>query len=110
MLSFCVEVDPMKIRTDINNGSRQLNEMGYQVRTFYVDPNNFNSVNQFLEALSMENFEIVSIGGGIRRFPEYTEYFEKLVNLVHEKAPRAKFCFNATPTDLVNAVLRTVGI
>ncbi|MGB5624906.1 MAG: hypothetical protein WBM61_04175 [Woeseiaceae bacterium] len=32
--------------------------------------------------------------------------FEKLVNLLHEKAPGAKICFDTGPTDSVDAVKR----
>ncbi|MGB5624638.1 MAG: hypothetical protein WBM61_02815 [Woeseiaceae bacterium] len=32
--------------------------------------------------------------------------FEKLVNLLHEKAPCAKICFNTGPTDSEDAVKR----
>jgi hypothetical protein len=34
--------------------------------------------------------------------------FEKLVNVVHEKAPRAKLCFNTQPDDTAKSVQRWV--
>jgi hypothetical protein len=34
--------------------------------------------------------------------------FEKLVNLVHEKVPRAKLCFNTLPEDTAESVQRWV--
>jgi hypothetical protein len=47
------------------------------------------------------------IGAGLRD-PEQLLLFEKLLNLVHEQAPRARICFNSTPADSAEAVQRWV--
>jgi ketopantoate hydroxymethyltransferase len=49
----------------------------------------------------------VLIGAGLRAAPQLL-LFEKLLNLVHEHAPRAKICFNTTPADSTEAVRRWV--
>jgi len=54
-------------------------------------------------AFSLQDF---SIGAGIRANPKYFLLFEKLLNVVHELAPKARIGFNTKPTDTVEAVQR----
>jgi hypothetical protein len=48
----------------------------------------------------------VIIGAGVRANPKYFLLFEKLLNVVHELAPKARIGFNTKPTDTVEAVRR----
>lgn len=57
-------------------------------------------------ALDGQHYEVVLIGAGVRTIPARFELFEKLINLVHEHAPRSKICFNTSPDDTQQAVLR----
>jgi hypothetical protein len=50
----------------------------------------------------------VMFGAALRAAPHLL-LFERLINLVHELAPRAKICFNSTPADTAEAVQRWVG-
>ena len=36
--------------------------------------------------------------------------FEKLINVVHEHAPKSRICFNTTPGDTASAVQRCIPI
>ena len=47
-------------------------------------------------------FEYVMIGGGLSAAP-YLLLFEKLVNLINERAPAARMCFNTAPADTAEA-------
>jgi hypothetical protein len=47
------------------------------------------------------------IGAGLRA-PTQLLLFEKLVNVVHARAPAASICFNTTPADTAKAVQRWV--
>src|SRR5438045_549 len=40
----------------------------------------------------------------VRGIPTHFILFEKLINLVHEHAPHARFCFNTKPSDTAEAV------
>ena len=51
-------------------------------------------------------WDVVIIGGGIRKPPELLDLFEKVTNLVHRHAPQAAIAFNTTPTDCVDAARR----
>jgi hypothetical protein len=44
----------------------------------------------------------------VRTPPPQFALFEKLVNVVHECAPRAKICFNTKADDTADAFLRWV--
>ena len=46
------------------------------------------------------------IGAGVRKNDEHFLLFERLVNVAHEHAPRARIAFNTGPTDSDAAILR----
>jgi len=56
--------------------------------------------------LRARQYDCVIIGAGIRANPKYFLLFERLVNVVHELAPKARIGFNTSPTDTVAAVQR----
>jgi hypothetical protein len=56
--------------------------------------------------LKQKRFDCVLIAAGIRTIPSNFMVFEKLINVVHEHAPRAKLCFNTKPSDTAEAVGR----
>jgi len=60
------------------------------------------------DKLSGKAYDCVLIGAGIRVIPSSFLLFEKLINVVHAHAPRAKLCFNTKPSDSAEAVMRWV--
>ena len=59
-------------------------------------------------ALRSKRFDCVVIGAGLRAPPERLPLFERIINLVHTLAPEARICFNTTPVDTAEAVLRWI--
>ena len=59
-------------------------------------------------ALLEKQPDVVVIGAGVRTPPPHLILFEKLINVVHECAPKAKICFNTTADDTAEAILRWV--
>ena len=57
-------------------------------------------------ALDQESYDYVLIGAGVRTVPEHFIVLERLVNAVHESAPKARICFNTNPNDTAEAVQR----
>ncbi|HZZ47919.1 MAG TPA: hypothetical protein VFE65_13620 [Pseudonocardia sp.] len=57
-------------------------------------------------ALDGHRWEVVVVGGGIRKPEDQLELFERIVNLVHRLAPEAAIAFNATPSDIFAAAAR----
>lgn len=60
-------------------------------------------------ALTSQQYDVVLIGAGVRTIPARFALFEKLINLVHEHAPKSKICFNNNPDDTQEAVLRWIA-
>mmetsp|Transcript_61858 Transcript_61858/g.151238 ORF Transcript_61858/g.151238 Transcript_61858/m.151238 type:complete len:156 (+) Transcript_61858:207-674(+) len=60
------------------------------------------------DALSQTTYDVVSIGAGVRTTPEQFLLFERLVNLVHEHAPDARFAFDTGPGDKVESIFRQI--
>jgi hypothetical protein len=56
--------------------------------------------------LAQTRFDCVVFGAGVRLAPAHTILFEKLINLVHERAPQTKLAFNTNPGDTGAAALR----
>jgi hypothetical protein len=53
---------------------------------------------QISEALRESRYDVIVIGAGLRTLPPMTEQFERLINVLHEKAPQAKRSIRSLPT------------
>ena len=58
--------------------------------------------------LGAKEYGCVIIGAGVRTSQKYFLLFEKLVNVVHELAPKSRIGFNTRPTDTAEAVRRWI--
>lgn len=61
------------------------------------------------DALTKETYDVVLIGAGVRRDDDHLLVFEKLVNIIHEHAPRARIAFNTNPSDTAAAIQRWIS-
>jgi hypothetical protein len=57
-------------------------------------------------ALDSRQWEVVVVGGGVRKPEELLELFERVINLVRRHAPHAAIAFNSTPSDTFDAAAR----
>ncbi|MFE6502920.1 hypothetical protein [Kitasatospora sp. NPDC057738] len=57
-------------------------------------------------ALAGRGWDVVVIGGGIRKPESALPFFELVVNLVRRHAPQAAIAFNTSPADSVEAARR----
>jgi hypothetical protein len=94
-----------KVRAGVAAELERLRSLGYESQGCFVD------LGETAEAvvasrLGEQAYDCVIIGAGIRANPTYFLLFEKLLNIVHELAPRARIAFNTKPTDTVDAVRR----
>jgi hypothetical protein len=82
----------------------RLRELGYYVEGCLID-----AADSPLEVtrlhLESRTFDCVLFDAGLRA-PAQLQLFEKLINLVHERAPLAKICFNTGTADSAEAVQR----
>jgi hypothetical protein len=86
---------PELVRAFSDSQLAQLRGLGYEVCSCLVD------LGETAEAVTVRrlearSFDCVMFGAGLRAPPRLL-LFEKLINLVHERAPNAKICFNTTP-------------
>jgi hypothetical protein len=105
--SLPTQLDEPTLRGGLETDLRRLRDLGYAAEWLLVDR------GQTAEAvvaarLQSVRFDCVLIGAGIRTIPPLFLLFEKLVNVVHEKAPGARLCFNTQPEDTAQSVQRWV--
>ena len=105
-LSASPEVTPELVRVFIDTQLQGLRALGYEVVSCLVDLG--ESAEDVAETcLRSRKFDCVMIGAGLRA-PDKLLLFERLLNLVHARAPSAKLCFNTSPADTAAAVQRWV--
>src|SRR6266700_5619513 len=91
------------LRAGLATDEKRLRDLGYDARWLLIDRGE-TAEAVVSAALKEQTFACVLIGAGIRTIPPLFLLFEKLVNLVHEKAPHAKICFNTAPEDTAASV------
>ena len=100
------DLTPGLVRAFIDAQLERLRGLGYEVFSCLVDSGETaEAVTQ--RHLDARRFDCVVVGAGLRA-PTQLLLFDKLLNLVHARAPQAKICFNTTPADTAEAVQRWV--
>lgn len=54
-------------------------------------------------------FDFIALGAGLRLNRENTLLFERIINIVHRKAPGATLCFNTSAKDTAECVMRNAA-
>jgi len=95
------------LRNHIDAELQRLRDAGYEVVPCFID---FGATAEQVTAtaLASRRFDCVMIGAGLREPAEHLLLFEKILNLVHHRAPTACICFNSSPADTLDAVRRWV--
>jgi hypothetical protein len=109
----CVEIKdapqltPELVRAFIDAELDRVRGLGYFVDSCLIDLG--ETADTVLAGhLQSQQFDCVVIGAGLRA-PERVLLFERVINLVHAWAPRARICFNTTPADTAEAVRRVIA-
>jgi len=83
----------------------RLKRLGHEVRVLLTK--DAETVDALVsEALKERPYDVIVIGAGLRTLSPMLEQFERLINVLREKAPRAKLAFNSRPEDSDKAALR----
>lgn len=98
---------PETVMAGLNADLAALKAEGYEAEMALVDPDE-SAIPTIITALN-KGFDCVLLGAALRTTPDYFPIFERVVNLVHAGAPRAKICFNTGPNDSLAAVKRWIG-
>lgn len=82
-----------------------LEALGCDVEWCFIDTGP-TAQREVVTSLLAAQFNVVSIGAGVRLPPENMLLFERVINAVHHHAPEAKICFSVTANDTAAAVQR----
>ncbi|TPL46553.1 hypothetical protein [Mesorhizobium sp. B2-4-6] len=96
-----------KVMDGLNGSVARLQEAGHRA-TLLLTKDAATVERQTIEALSGTTYDVIVIGAGLRTLPRMAEQFERLVNVLHERAPSAKFAFNSQPADSDQAAMRWI--
>lgn len=99
--------DPKPVADAIEVGIARFAARGVGVETCLVGLDGSDDVEAVVgAALRARPWEVVVVGGGVRKPEEQLELFEKIVNLIRQNTPDAAIAFNSTPTDTFDAAAR----
>jgi hypothetical protein len=96
-----------KVRAALQADVARMTTLGFRVTECYTDLGD-TAAAVVAEALRTNTYDCVLVGGGARIPPANLLLFEKLINTIHEGAPRSKICFNTNPADSAEAVQRWI--
>jgi hypothetical protein len=102
------QLTPALIRDYIDRQIAGLRDLGYDAESCWVGRGEAAEA-AVAAALSRKRFDCVVIGAGLREPPKWLLLFERILNLVHERAPKARIAFNTNPADTAEAVRRWLG-
>ena len=94
-----------KVRRALETDQTTLNGLGYDAQLCLTDLGD-TAEQVVADRLSQTSWDCIVIGAGIRTLPVHFLLFEKLINVLHQGAPKAKICFNTKPSDTAQAVQR----
>jgi hypothetical protein len=102
------DLDAAKVSHGLRVQEQRLRDLGFDAAWCLVDLG-ATAEAVVRAALAAKPYDVVLIGAGVRVQPANFSLFERLINAVHEGAPRAKICFNTRPDDTQEAVLRWIA-
>jgi hypothetical protein len=102
-------VDEASLTARIERGNAALDEAGFDVVLCQIGTSPDTAEQLIRDALDSTSFGLAMIGGGIRMVPEYTELFERIVNVLHEASPGIRLCFNTAPDNTADALRRWIA-
>jgi len=102
---FIKGLTPQKVVAQTEAERKRLAELGYNTELGLIDANTQNLEHLSL-TLENKKFDVIMIGAGIRNVPSNFILFEKVINIVHQFAPKSKIAFNTNPMDTLAAIQR----
>lgn len=99
--------DPAPVVDAIAAGMARFADAGVGVETCLFGLDGSDDVEAVVtDALAGRPWEVVVVGGGVRKPEELLELFERIVNLVRLHAPGAAIAFNSNAGDTFEAAAR----
>lgn len=97
-----------KIQAGIDIAKEAMAARGWDADTCMIPPND-EGIAILAGQLAKVDYDSVVIGGGLRLPSKGLPFFERVVNAVHQGAPKAAIAFNTRPEDTAEAAARWVG-
>lgn len=94
-----------KIQAGIDLAETTMTERGWDADVCMIAPDD-SGIAVLAAQLAKVHYDGVVIGGGLRIPPKGLLFFEKVVNAVHQGAPKAAIAFNTRPEDTAEAAAR----
>jgi hypothetical protein len=99
--------DPTPVAEAVAVGMARFADTGVGAETCFFGLDGSDDIEAVVtEALDRRPWEVVVIGGGVRRDEDRLELFERIVNLVRRYAPDAAIAFNSEPEGTFEAAAR----
>ena len=99
--------DPAPVAEAIATGMTRFAEAGVTAETCLVGLDGSDDIDAVVTAaLDRRTWDVVLVGGGIRKPEDQLDLFERIINLVHRHAPGAAIAFNNRPDDTYEAASR----
>ncbi len=105
--SLPTKLDEPTLRAGLAADEKRLRDLGYDASWLLIDRGE-TAVEVVSNALESKAIDCILVGAGIRTIAPLFSLFEKLINVIHDKAPQAKLCFNTAPDDTAASVQRWV--
>lgn len=93
------------VHTAIAAGNARFAEKGLSIDICLLPPGE-TSDEAIVRRLAATAYDVVVIGGGIRKPDAAVRTFEMAINAVRAHAPQARIAFNTNPVDSLDAALR----
>ena len=87
-----------KIMVGLNGARDRLTNAGYDAHLLLTKDEHTVEA-QVLGALQGKTYDVIVVGAGLRTLPHLFVQFERLMNVLHQKAPTSKLAFNSLPND-----------
>jgi hypothetical protein len=99
--------DPTPVADAVAVGMARFADAGVGAETCFFGLDGSDDIEAVVaEALDRRRWEVVVVGGGIRKAEDRLELFERIVNLVRRHAPDAAIAFNSGPDTTFDAAAR----
>jgi hypothetical protein len=99
------DMSAAKVMDGLNGSLARLKTAGHAA-TLVLTKDAETVERQITEALARASYDVIVIGAGLRTLPPMALQFERLINVLHKKAPNAKLAFNSQPGDSDAAAMR----
>ena len=98
-----------RINEGIDIAKATMTERGWDADLCMIAPDD-TGIATLAAQLAETAYDCVVVGGGLRIPPKSLRFFERVVNAVHQGAPKAAISFNTRPENTAEAAARWIGV